>query len=128
VCHDAARALASPELFEAALEALEGWDGVVPVVPVTDTVKRIHGDVVEGTEAREALGLAQTPQAFVAAALTRAHAEAERRGLDVTDDAAALELAGFRVRAIAGEPRNFKITTREDLERAEALLARSRDG
>ncbi len=128
VCHDAARALAPRELFDAALEALEGWDGVVPVVPVADTVKRIRGDAVEGTEPREALALAQTPQVFVAGALRDAHARAERDGIEVTDDAAALELAGFRVRAIAGDPRNFKITTADDLARAEGVLAHLVDG
>jgi 2-C-methyl-D-erythritol 4-phosphate cytidylyltransferase/2-C-methyl-D-erythritol 2,4-cyclodiphosphate synthase len=128
VCHDAARALATRELFDAALGGLDGWDGVVPVLPVADTVKRIRGDAVEGTVPREALALAQTPQAFVAAALREAHARAERDGIEVTDDAAALELAGFRVRVIVGDPRNFKITTAEDLARAERVLAHLVDG
>jgi 2-C-methyl-D-erythritol 4-phosphate cytidylyltransferase len=123
VCHDAARPLATPGLFDAVLDALEGWDGVVPVVPVADTVKRLRGEAVEGTEAREGLGLAQTPQAFVADALREAHTSAERNRRAVTDDAAALELAGYRVRAIPGEPGNFKITTAEDLARAESILA-----
>lgn len=123
VCHDAARALVRPELFRAVLEALDGWDGVVPVVPVADTVKRLRDGAVERTEPREALGLAQTPQAFLAPALRDAHARAERDGIDVTDDAAALELAGYRVRAVEGDPGNFKITTAEDLARAEAALA-----
>jgi 2-C-methyl-D-erythritol 4-phosphate cytidylyltransferase len=51
-CHDAARPLASPALFDAVLDALEGWDGVVPVVPVSDTVKRVRGELVERTEPR----------------------------------------------------------------------------
>lgn len=123
VCHDAARPLASAALFAAVLAALEGWDGVVPVVPATDTVKRISGERVEGTEARESLAHAQTPQAFVASALRDAHARAERDGIEVTDDAAALEVAGYRVRAIGGEPGNFKVTTAEDLARAEAVVA-----
>jgi 2-C-methyl-D-erythritol 4-phosphate cytidylyltransferase len=128
VCHDAARALASSSLFDAVVEALDGWDGVVPVVPVADTVKRLRGNVVEGTELRESLAFAQTPQAFVAGALREAHARAERDGILVTDDAAALELAGFRVRAVTGEPDNFKITTLRDLARAEAVLAEVADG
>jgi 2-C-methyl-D-erythritol 4-phosphate cytidylyltransferase/2-C-methyl-D-erythritol 2,4-cyclodiphosphate synthase len=123
VCHDAARALASPALFDAIVDALHGWDGVVPVVPVADTVKRIRDGLVLGTEPRGELALAQTPQAFATSALRAAHVRAQERGDEVTDDAAALELAGFRVRAIVGEPGNFKITTAEDLGRAEALLA-----
>jgi 2-C-methyl-D-erythritol 4-phosphate cytidylyltransferase/2-C-methyl-D-erythritol 2,4-cyclodiphosphate synthase len=110
-------------LFEAVLDALPGWDGVVPVLPVSDTVKRVREGRVLGTEDRAELALAQTPQAFAAPALRDAHARAEREGHELTDDGAALELAGFRVRAIVGEPGNFKITTAEDLARAEALLA-----
>lgn len=122
LCHDAARALATSDLFSAVLEALDGWDGVVPVVPVPDTVKRVRGEVVVGTEPREDLALAQTPQAFTASALRAAHARAAESEVEFTDDAAALEWAGYRVRAIAGEPANFKITTAEDLSRAERLL------
>lgn len=122
LCHDAARALATSDLFSAVLEALDGWDGVVPVVPVPDTVKRVRGEVVVGTEPREDLALAQTPQAFTVSALRDAHARAAEGEVEFTDDAAALEWAGYRVRAIAGEPANFKITTTEDLARAERLL------
>jgi 2-C-methyl-D-erythritol 4-phosphate cytidylyltransferase len=71
---------------------------VVPVVPVPDTVKRVDDGVVVTTEPRDGLVLAQTPQAFLAPALREAHERAERDGLEVTDDAAALERAGFRVR------------------------------
>lgn len=123
VCHDAARPLASPALFAAVLDSLESWDGVVPVIPATDTLKRVREGRVEGTEARESIAFAQTPQAFVASALRDAHARAERDGIEVTDDAAALEAAGYRVRAIDGEPWNFKVTTAEDLARAEAVVA-----
>ena len=123
VCHDAARALASQELFAAVLEALPGWDGVVPCLPVADTVKRVVEGSVVRTEPREELGLAQTPQAFTAPALRDAHERATAAGLHFTDDAAALEWAGYRVRAVAGEARNFKVTDAEDLARAEALLA-----
>ncbi|GBC87344.1 2-C-methyl-D-erythritol 4-phosphate cytidylyltransferase [bacterium HR12] len=123
LCHDAARPLASPALFGRVLEALEGWDGVVPVVPVPDTVKRVRGEVVVGTEPREGLALAQTPQAFDAAALRDAHDRAIRAGVTATDDAGLLEWAGYRVRTVPGEGTNLKITTPEDLARAEALLA-----
>jgi len=121
VCHDAARPFATPALFGRVLEALHGVDGVVPVVDVRDTVKRVEDGMVVVTEPREGLMLAQTPQAFLAPALRDAHERAERDDIEVTDDAAALERAGFRVRAITGEPGNFKITTAEDLARAEAI-------
>jgi 2-C-methyl-D-erythritol 4-phosphate cytidylyltransferase len=122
VCHDAARALASQELFAAVIDGLERWDGVVPVVPVPDTVKRVRDGAVVGTEPRGDLALAQTPQAFRATALRDAHVRAAEVGVEFTDDAAALEWAGYRVGAVPGEPRAFKITTAEDLSRAERLL------
>jgi 2-C-methyl-D-erythritol 4-phosphate cytidylyltransferase/2-C-methyl-D-erythritol 2,4-cyclodiphosphate synthase len=121
VCHDAARPFATSDLFDRVLDALDGWDGVVPTIPVVDTVKRVVGEQVEATEPREALALAQTPQAFTAAALRDAHAAAERDGIQATDDAALLERAGFRVRAIDGEPWNLKITTPDDVRLAEAI-------
>jgi 2-C-methyl-D-erythritol 4-phosphate cytidylyltransferase len=128
LCHDAARPLAGQRLFSAVVGALEGWDGVVPLVPVTDTVKRVSGERVTGTEARSGLGLAQTPQAFLAGVLRDAHARAERDGVELTDDAMALERSGYRVRAVDGEPGNFKITTPQDLARAEAVLAEQSRG
>jgi 2-C-methyl-D-erythritol 4-phosphate cytidylyltransferase len=121
VCHDAARPFATSGLFDRVLEALDGWDGVVPTIPVVDTVKRVAGERVEATEPREALALAQTPQAFIAAALRDAHTAAEREGIHATDDAALLERAGFRVRAIDGERMNLKITTWDDVRLAEAI-------
>ncbi len=128
LCHDAARALAPPALFAAALDALEGWDGVVPVVHVSDTVKRVRGEEVLGTESREQLALAQTPQAFRATALRDAHARSARAGLEFTDDAAALEWAGYRVRTIPGSPRNVKITSADDLALAESHVERAHRG
>lgn len=120
VCHDVARPLAGPQLFSDVIAALDRADGAIPVVPVTDTIKRVRGDVVEETLPREALAAAQTPQAFRREALARAHAsEAE-----ATDDAALLEAAGFRVVAVPGDPRNLKLTTPVDLAVAEALLVR----
>ncbi|MFP5320201.1 MAG: 2-C-methyl-D-erythritol 4-phosphate cytidylyltransferase [Acidimicrobiia bacterium] len=116
VVHDAARPLASPALFAAVVAALagEGVDGAVPGVPVTDTVKRVRGDHVVCTLDRTELVAVQTPQAFRAEALRRAHAS----GLDATDDAALVETAGGRVVVVPGEAANVKITTLADLTRA----------
>ena len=121
LCHDAARPLASSRLFERALEALQGWDGVVPVLRVIDTVKRVQDGRVEGTEPRDALALAQTPQVFRAAALRDAHQRAAADGFEGSDDALLLERADYRVRAIEGERTNLKITTPDDIRLAEAL-------
>ena len=121
VVHDAARPFATGELFGSVVVALvEGVDGVVPVIPISDTIKRIRGETVVATEDRAELGLAQTPQAFRASVLREAHAKADAAGVDLTDDAAVLEWAGYRVSVVPGEPRNFKITTPADLERADA--------
>lgn len=121
LCHDAARPLASTALFTRTLEALEGWDGVVPTLPMVDTVKRVQDGRIERTEPRGSLALAQTPQAFSAAALRDAHERARREGFDGSDDALLLERAGYRVRAIEGERTNLKITTPDDIRLAEAL-------
>jgi len=123
VCHDAARPFASPALYSAVVSALASADGAVPVLAVADTVKRVRGGIVDATEPRDGLALAQTPQAFDAAALRDAHDRAEREGVEVTDDAAALEWAGYRVSAVPGEVRNFKVTTPEDLARAELVAS-----
>ncbi len=124
VCHDAARPLASPGLFSAVVAALEarGADGAIPVLPVVDTVKRVRDGMVVATEPRWGLALAQTPQAFLASALRDAHARAAEARIEVTDDAASLEWAGYRVVTVEGEPSNFKITTAEDLARAERVV------
>jgi 2-C-methyl-D-erythritol 4-phosphate cytidylyltransferase len=123
VVHDAARPFADPELFERVVSALDRWDAVVPAVAVTDTVKRVTGDgAVVRTEPREELVTVQTPQAFRASALADAHQRAHAGGLVFTDDAACLEWAGHRVGVVPGDPSNFKITTPEDLQRANEIL------
>jgi 2-C-methyl-D-erythritol 4-phosphate cytidylyltransferase len=125
LCHDAARPLATPELFRvvaAALSADEA-DGVVPLVPVSDTVKRVRqGRVVETVGPRVELGLAQTPQGFVVSALRDAHQQASAARMEATDDAMLLEQAGYRVHAVPGERSNLKVTTAEDLQQAELML------
>ena len=112
--HDAARPFVSPDLFSRVLEAVGGEAaGALPVLPVTDTVKQVSGGWVTATLARNELGLAQTPQAFRSDVLRASHEAAASE--EFTDDAAVLEHAGHRVRAIAGDPNNVKITTMLDL-------------
>jgi 2-C-methyl-D-erythritol 4-phosphate cytidylyltransferase len=115
--HDAARPFATSELFaEVAAAVVAGADGAIPVVPVSDTVKRVRDGTVEKTENREDLALAQTPQGFRVDALRHAHAAAAASGREFTDDAAVLEWAGYAVRTIPGELENVKITTALDLD------------
>jgi 2-C-methyl-D-erythritol 4-phosphate cytidylyltransferase len=123
VVHDAARPLATPALFERVVAAVRaGADGAVPGLPVPDTIKRVDpsGDHVIETLDRPSLRAIQTPQAFSAAVLRRAHAG----GADATDDAALVEDAGGRVVVVEGDPANLKITGLDDLVRAELLLTR----
>jgi len=121
VVHDGARPLASPALFRAVVDAVAGGaDAAVPAVAVADTLKRVERDTVVGTVAREGLVAVQTPQAFRAAALRRAHAPEP----DATDDAGLLEDLGATVRVVPGDPRNVKVTTPADLEIVQALAAR----
>jgi 2-C-methyl-D-erythritol 4-phosphate cytidylyltransferase len=123
VCHDAARPFASAELFARVLAPLDEVEGVVPVVPVPDTVKVVSAGMIERTLPRDSLRLVQTPQAFRAGPLREVHDRAEAEGRTATDDAMLLEAAGYRVAAVEGEEGNFKVTTTADLARAEALLA-----
>ena len=120
VVHDAARPLAPASLFAEVVAALSaGVDGAIPVLPVSDTLKRVSGDQVETTVDRSDLVAVQTPQAFVAAVLRAAHASGE----DATDDAGLLEASGATVRTVAGDPRNVKLTHPGDLAVAHALLS-----
>ncbi|MCW2928849.1 MAG: 2-C-methyl-D-erythritol 4-phosphate cytidylyltransferase [Thermoleophilia bacterium] len=124
--HDAARPVVPESLIDRVLAPLsEGWDGVVPALPVTDTIKRIgsDGELLETLD-RSTLCAAQTPQACRASAL---HAALD--GLDdetlatITDDAAAVERAGGRTRMVVGDPRACKVTTADDLAALERVLA-----
>jgi 2-C-methyl-D-erythritol 4-phosphate cytidylyltransferase len=124
VVHDAARPLASPELFELVIDAVRaGADAAVPAIEVSDTLKRVDGDRVVETVSRDGLVAVQTPQAFRAEALRAAHASGE----DATDDAALVEATGGRVVVVPGDPRNLKVTTVADLAVATALLEASGD-
>ena len=122
IVHDVARPLATPALFDAVLAGLADADGVVPGIPVADTIKRVRGGVVAETLRRGELVAVQTPQAFRRAALERAHAEARRDRVEATDDAALLERIGSRVLVIPGDPRNIKVTVPEDLAVASLLV------
>jgi 2-C-methyl-D-erythritol 4-phosphate cytidylyltransferase len=121
VVHDAARPLASEDLFRAVITAVTagGDGGAIPGIPVGDTIKVVDGSgCVTATLDRDTLVAVQTPQAFDADLLRRAHAA----GTQATDDAALVEALGATVRVVPGDPRNLKITTPADLELAEHLL------
>lgn len=124
VVHDAARPMCPPSLFDACLEALDDHDAVIVAMPVVDTIKEIDEGGVASTLDRARLVAVQTPQAFRADVYRAAHEAALRDGFVASDDAALVERMGVRVRVLPGAETNFKITTPEDLARAEALLSR----
>jgi 2-C-methyl-D-erythritol 4-phosphate cytidylyltransferase len=120
VVHDAARPLAPAWLFESVIAAVgAGADGAIPGLPVTDTVKRVHGDEVQATLDRAELVTVQTPQAFRAEALRRGHTN----GAEASDDAALVEAGGGRVVVVAGDPLNSKVTHIDDLTRVRDRVA-----
>jgi len=120
--HDAARPLLPEDVIERVLAPLgEGWDGAVPVLPLSDTIKRIEGEQVVETLPRGELVAAQTPQAFAADALRRALAGGDVSG--ATDCASLVEARGGRIKVVEGDPRLLKVTDGSDLALVETWLA-----
>jgi 2-C-methyl-D-erythritol 4-phosphate cytidylyltransferase len=118
--HDAARPLLTDDVLERVLAPLsEGWDGVVPGLPIVDTVKTVSGEAVTGTLSREKLIAVQTPQAFLASKLREAYA-GDLSG--ATDCSSLVEARGGRVKWVEGDPRLLKVTTKADLELVAAWL------
>lgn len=120
VVHDAARPYVDDAVIERVLAPLaEGWDGVVPALPLSDTVKRVDGERVLETLTRAELRAVQTPQAFVANVLRDAYAHGDLA--TATDCASLVEARGGRVKIVPGDPRLAKITDAADLERLAPL-------
>ncbi len=122
--HDAARPFVSPALISRVIDGLNEAAGAIPVLPISDTVKRIEGTQIGATVDRSNLVRAQTPQGFRFDEILSAHRAVA--GESLTDDAAVAEHAGLKLLTVPGEERNFKITDAGDLLRAEAVLAGDR--
>ena len=104
-----------------------GMAGVVPGVPVIDTIRRVDAaQRSTGIVDRDQLQSMQTPQLFVREVLERAYLLARRDGVEATAAAALVELTGHSVQVVPGDPENLKVTTELDLAIAETLLARRR--
>ncbi len=126
--HDAARPFIDHALLDRVAQALDdGRSGVLPVMPVTDTLKRAGPDrIVHETVSRAGLYAAQTPQAFGYAAIRIAHEKAAAlRRQDFTDDASVAEWAGLPVTLVEGSVDNIKLTVQRDLDMADEKLTRS---
>jgi 2-C-methyl-D-erythritol 4-phosphate cytidylyltransferase len=118
--HDGARPLVSPDLIERCYAEAAAYGAALPGVPVRDTLKRVvAGGWVAETVDRSQLWGVQTPQTFRADLIREAYAALDG---DVTDDAAVVERLGRPIKMVLGDPRNLKLTTREDLAVARALL------
>ena len=124
--HDAARPLVTAKLVRTVIDRLLIGDvaGVVPVVPIRDTIKRVAGEFVVETVDRSDLVAVQTPQGFDLEALRAAHAGADG---DATDDASMIEKTGGIIAIVDGDPANLKVTYPEDLAVAEALRSGHHD-
>ena len=112
--HDAARPLADPALVERVLGGLMVADAVVPVVPVTDSLRAADGGSVD----RADFVAVQTPQGFSVDVLRAAHST----GRDASDDASLVDMDGVAVHHVDGDPRNLKITVPHDLVVADVLV------
>ena len=120
VVHDAARPLLPESVVERVLGALdEGWDGAVPALALSDTVKRVDGERVVETLSRDELRAVQTPQAFVAPVLRAAFVGDVAAA---SDCASLVEARGGRVKVVDGDPLLLKVTDAADLERVASYL------
>ncbi|MGH6933155.1 MAG: bifunctional 2-C-methyl-D-erythritol 4-phosphate cytidylyltransferase/2-C-methyl-D-erythritol 2,4-cyclodiphosphate synthase [Dongiaceae bacterium] len=118
--HDGARPFIGRAVIDRAIAALDHAAGAIVALPVVDTLKHVDGNDVTGTVDRQGLWRAQTPQAFRFSEILGAHRGAT--GRELTDDAAIAESAGLKVAVVMGEEVNFKITTMDDLRRAEQIV------
>jgi 2-C-methyl-D-erythritol 4-phosphate cytidylyltransferase len=127
VVHDAVRPFVSPDLLRRTIEAASSFGAAVAAVPAVETVKVVEGGFVQETPSRDRVWIAQTPQAFHGDLIREAHRRAVADGFQGTDDAMLVERLGVPVRVVPSYPENIKITTTEDLERAEQILGRWED-
>jgi 2-C-methyl-D-erythritol 4-phosphate cytidylyltransferase len=124
IIHDGARPLVTEELIEQGMEAAQETGSAIAAIPVTDTIKMVDDDqVIQGTPPRHNLWAAQTPQVFRFDIIHKAY---DQLRYEVTDDARAVEQAGFRVKIYTGSYDNIKITTPDDLTLAEILLRKKK--
>ena len=115
IVHDGVRPLASEKLFKSVVNKVqEGSEAVVPVIPVSDSLRSINGSHIDRSE----VVAVQTPQAFSATLLRKAYSICE----NTSDDSSLVELAGGTIDFVEGDARNLKITVNSDLLIAEQFL------
>jgi 2-C-methyl-D-erythritol 4-phosphate cytidylyltransferase len=123
--HDGVRPFIPEGLIEKLIEELKNYDGAIPGLPVKETLKEaaLDGTVISTVD-RERFWTVQTPQAFYFDTIKKAYDAAYTKGFYATDDAALVERLGGRVKIVTGSPLNIKVTTPEDREMVEHLLAK----
>src|SRR5205807_808243 len=123
VIHDAVRPCLTAEQIDPVFAEATKSGAAIMAVPVTDTLKRVNNQhLIEGTESRQGLWQAQTPQVFRRDWLEAAYAQRTKLAQPITDDAQLVEAAGHPVHIVEGSPSNIKITTKADLHLAEVIL------
>ena len=128
VVHDAVRPFVTEDLIERSIEAAQTSGGAIVAVPMKETVKQVGPDGhILHTVDRAQLWLAQTPQTFRRGLLLEGYRKAEYDGFHATDEAAVMERLGQKVAIVPGRWDNIKITTPEDFQMAEAILAGRRN-
>ena len=118
--HDGARPFSSPEIISAVIKAAYEHGGAIAAVPVTDTIKCVKDGFIEATPDRSGLYGAQTPQGFK----TELYRDMLSHGGDFTDDSQLAEAMGIKVKIVMGSYDNIKITTPEDIARAEKIAGK----
>jgi 2-C-methyl-D-erythritol 4-phosphate cytidylyltransferase len=125
VIHDAARPFIEPDTIRAAVDAADSCGAATVATPAVDTILEADGaGFLARTPDRKRVWACQTPQVFRLDVIRAAHTRAARDGARFTDDATLVHAYGGRVRIVAGSPRNFKITTEDDVRHADYLLRR----
>lgn len=127
VIHDAVRPFVSSDLVQRTIEAARNFRAAVAAVPAIETIKMVEGGFIRETPSRDQVWIAQTPQTFQADLIQEAVHRAVAEGIHGTDDAMLVERIGVPVKVVLSYPENIKITTVEDLVRAEQILSRWED-
>ena len=123
VIHDGVRPFVNPENLKECILGSKKYGACILATPAVDTLKRVgESDIISTTLPRENIWLAQTPQAFQLDLILKAHEAARRYGYVGTDDASLVERLGGNVKIINGSRFNIKITKKEDLDIARAML------
>lgn len=121
--HDGVRPLISTHLIEKVIKETEKYGAVSPAIPVKETLKEVNEDeLVVRTLERSKIRLIQTPQGFKKDLISQVYKKAMDSGWRASDDAGIVERFGYKVKVVAGEEMNIKITTSLDLKFAEMLL------